>query len=231
MRYPAVLLIPVGIVATSLLLTSGMTEDANPDTYTQWCSSCHGANGRDFIGRTWKFGSSPENVERIIREGYPLLGMPAYGEALSDAEISGLRDYVLAQAATERGFAPTPLESIQSRDLSIRVNTVVNGLQTPWGMDFVNDTTLLITEREGRLWKLTSGRLEALHGLPDDIHVKAKAGCSMSCIGKTPKPAKHGFTSRTARTSPVTKSCRRRRWFGRRTLQISRTLQPGNPFL
>ena len=179
MRYPAVLLIPVGIVAASLLLTSGATEDdasSTPEAYTQWCSSCHGADGRDFIGRSWKLGSAPEDVERVIRDGYPLLGMPAYGGELSDAEIAGLRDYVLAQAATERGFTPDPPESIQTQDLSIRINTVVDGLETPWGMDFVNDTTLLITEREGRLWRLTSGRLEALQGLPDDIHVKGQGG-------------------------------------------------------
>ena len=43
-------------------------------------------------------------------------------------------------------------------------------------MDFVNDTTLLITEREGRLWKLEAGRLVAIKGLPNDIHVKGQGG-------------------------------------------------------
>ena len=34
-------------------------------------------------------------------------------------------------------------------DLTVRANVLVDGLETPWGMDFLNDTTLLITERKG----------------------------------------------------------------------------------
>ena len=91
----------------------------------------------------------------------------------------------MEQAASKRGFKPTAPELIESSDLTLRVNTIVDGLETPWGMDFVNDTTLLITEREGRLWKLEAGRLDAIEGLPDDIHVKGKAVCWMSCTGGT----------------------------------------------
>lgn len=177
MRYPFVLLLPVGIVAAALGWTdSTPSESTAPEAYTQWCSSCHGPEGRDFIDREWKLGSTADAVRRVIEEGHELLGMPAYGSTLSASEIDAITDFVMEQAASKRGFKPTPPEQLEASDLTLRVNTMVDGLETPWGMDFVNDTTLLITEREGRLWKLEAGRLVAIEGLPDDIHVKGQGG-------------------------------------------------------
>ena len=177
MRYPLVLLLPVGIVAAALGWTdSTPSESTAPEAYTQWCSSCHGPEGRDFVDRDWKLGSTAAAVRRVIEEGHELLGMPAYGSTLSASEIDSITDFVMEQAASKRGFKPTAPELIESSDLTLRVNTIVDGLETPWGMDFVNDTTLLITEREGRLWKLEAGRLVAIEGLPDDIHVKGQGG-------------------------------------------------------
>jgi glucose/arabinose dehydrogenase len=175
MRYPLVLLLPVGIVAASIGWNTD-SEPTAPEVYTQWCSSCHGPDGRDFIGREWKLGSTAEDVRRVIAEGHALLGMPAYASTLTASEIQGVADYVLAQASTERGFEPEAPQRIEASDLSLRVNVVVDGLETPWGMDFVNDTTLLITEREGRLWALVSGEMIAIDGLPNDIHVKGQGG-------------------------------------------------------
>ncbi len=180
MRYPTILLIPIGIVAAALTWQTNESgppaEQVAPQVYSQWCSSCHGPKGRDFIDREWKFGSSEQDIQRIIRDGYPLLGMPGYAETLSADDINTLSAFLLEQAASERGFSPTPPDEIQSTDLRIRVNTLVSGLETPWGMDFVDDTTLLITEREGRLWKLSAGKLHALDGLPNDMHVKGQGG-------------------------------------------------------
>ena len=177
MRYPLVLLLPVGIVAVSLgWIDSTPSESPAPKAYTQWCSSCHGAEGQNFVDRDWKLGSTADAVRRVIEEGNELLGMPAYGSTLSASEIDSIAVFVLEQAASKRGFKPASPELIESSDLTLCVNTIVNGLETPWGMDFVNDTTLLITEREGRLWKLEAGRLDAIEGLPNDIHVKGQGG-------------------------------------------------------
>ena len=177
MRYPLVLLLPIGIVAASLGWTDSTPSDSlAPEAYTRWCSSCHGPEGRDFIDRDWKLGSTADAVRRVIEEGHELLGMPAYGSTLSAGEIDAVTDFVMGRAASARGFKPTPPEQLETSDLTLRINTIVNGMETPWGMDFVNDTTLLITEREGRLWKLVAGRLVIIEGLPDDIHVKGQGG-------------------------------------------------------
>ena len=147
-----------------------------PPTYKQYCSSCHGPEGRDFVRRTWKLGSTEADVSRVISEGYELLGMPAYGEVLDDEAVAELTAYVLERAATERSFKPETPAVTMTDDLTVRANVLVDGLETPWGMDFLNDTTLLITEREGRIWHCEAGRMTAVTGGPNDIHVRGQGG-------------------------------------------------------
>ena len=176
-----------GAVILGLLSLSFQSQDTeanssllNPPTapasYTKFCSSCHGPEGRDFVGRTWKLGSTPEDIERVIREGYELLGMPAYGDVMDDEAVAELTAYVLDRAASERGFKPEAPAVTVTDDLTVRANVLVDGLETPWGMDFLNDTTLLITEREGRIWHCEAGRMTEVSGGPTDIHVRGQGG-------------------------------------------------------
>ena len=180
MRYPVVLLIPALVIGISLY-SSTKAEVAQPDPsgealYTQWCQDCHGLAGRDFIDRTWKLGSRDEDIARVIREGHELLGMPAYGETLNDEEVESLTQFVLDKASNETRFYPAGPRVESTSDLEIRADIVVDGLETPWGMDFTDDDALLITEREGRLWHLKAGKLSAVSGLPSDIVVKGQGG-------------------------------------------------------
>ena len=170
----------LAIVAMSASWIVRVADDqdssAAPAFYTQFCSSCHGPEGRDFVGRTWKLGSTPEDIERVIREGYELLGMPAYGDVMDDEAVAELTAYVLDRAASERSFKPEAPAVTVTDDLAVRANVFVDGLETPWGMDFLNDTTLLITEREGRIWHCEAGRMTEVTGGPTDIHVRGQGG-------------------------------------------------------
>lgn len=65
--------------------------------------------------------------------------------------------------------APAPPgEAIVSEQATFRVEKVVDGLETPWGMAFLPDGSMLITERPGRLRLATSQGLdpEPIAGLP-----------------------------------------------------------------
>ena len=170
----------LGIVVMSASWMVRVADDQDssdaPTSYTQFCSSCHGPDGRDFVERDWKLGSTPEDIERVIREGYELLGMPAYGDVMDDEAVAELTAYVLERAATERGFKPEAPAVTATDDLTVRANVLVDGLETPWGMDFLNDTTLLITEREGRIWHCEAGRMNEVTGGPTDIHVRGQGG-------------------------------------------------------
>ena len=179
-RFLLILGAALGIVAMSTSWMDRVAVDqdssAAPASYTQLCSSCHGPEGRDFVGRTWKLGSTPEDIERVIREGYELLGMPAYGDVMDDEAVAELAAYVLDRAASERSFKPEAPAVTVTDDLTVRANVLVDGLETPWGMDFLNDTTLLITEREGRIWHCEAGRMTEVTGGPTDIHVRGQGG-------------------------------------------------------
>lgn len=64
-----------------------------------------------------------------------------------------------------------PCLVLASPSLPFKIETVATGLQHPWGMAFLPDGRLLITERPGRLRIVSHGQLqaEAVQGLPDII--------------------------------------------------------------
>lgn len=58
---------------------------------------------------------------------------------------------------------------VESEELNFQVQTVVQGLDIPWGMTFMPDGSVLITERGGSLRKVVNGELqdEPISGVPD----------------------------------------------------------------
>ena len=116
----------LGVVAMFVSWIDRVADDKA--SYTQFCSSCHGPEGRDFVGRTWKLGSTPEDIERVIREGYELLGMPAYGDVMDDQAVAELTAYVLDRAASERSFKPEAPAVTVTDDLTVRANVLVDRL-------------------------------------------------------------------------------------------------------
>jgi len=60
-------------------------------------------------------------------------------------------------------------EVIESEELNFYVQTVVTGLDVPWGMAFLPDGNVLITERNGTLRLVRNGSLveEAVNGVPE----------------------------------------------------------------
>ena len=69
----------------------------------------------------------------------------------------------LAQAQARRSPTPEPVKG------TVRVETVARGLEHPWGLAFLPDGSMLVTERPGRLRRVErNGRLsESLAGVPD----------------------------------------------------------------
>ncbi|MEM9217992.1 MAG: PQQ-dependent sugar dehydrogenase [Cyanobacteria bacterium P01_F01_bin.150] len=58
----------------------------------------------------------------------------------------------------------------------VKVTTVMSGLDHPWGMDWLPDGSMLITERSGQLWHVQEGNLPvSIDGLPD-ILVRGQGG-------------------------------------------------------
>ncbi|GAA0589686.1 PQQ-dependent sugar dehydrogenase [Caenispirillum bisanense] len=70
---------------------------------------------------------------------------------------------VLAAALLIAGPPPAPAAAQgveRSQQASFRVETVAGGLENPWGLAFLPDGAMLVTERPGRLRLVRDGRLE-----------------------------------------------------------------------
>ena len=66
------------------------------------------------------------------------------------------------------GHGPAAAQAIQSAEHTFRVATVVQGLDQPWGLAFLPDGRMLVTEKPGRLRIINDAKLEPkpVAGLP-----------------------------------------------------------------
>jgi len=75
------------------------------------------------------------------------------------------------------GLPSGDLEVIESEKQDFVLQTVVSGLETPWGMAFLPGGEVLITERDGRLRIVRDGKLQAepVSGVPD-VYARGQGG-------------------------------------------------------
>ena len=127
--------------------------------YKAYCASCHGENLKSFVDRTWLYGNSWNEVFQSIKFGFPDDGMSAYDTTFTDKEIGQLVDYIMGglESLTTEDFEVTPDYSgiMEAGDQKFRIDTVVSGLGIPWGLDFIPDGGLLITQRSGELTRVS----------------------------------------------------------------------------
>lgn len=142
--------------------------------YRNNCGGCHGQNMVSFVERNWKYGNSKEEILNSIKSGYPDDGMPGYGQTFSDDELEKLTIYILTtiEGKTKEqllGDNPDLSGLITSNDLNFRLETLtdaINGI--PWAILQLPSKDLLVTERSGNLYRLsTENQLEIITGLPN----------------------------------------------------------------
>jgi glucose/arabinose dehydrogenase len=57
-------------------------------------------------------------------------------------------------------------QSLQTSAGSVRLDTMVTGLDTPWAIGILPDGSFLVTERDGRLLRVTDGTVQEVTGTP-----------------------------------------------------------------
>jgi aldose sugar dehydrogenase len=145
--------------------------------YTENCAGCHGTDltggrGPSLFDETWLHGSDDESISKNIHEGFPASGMVAFKDVLSDTQIWQLVGYIRTQAANLKGkpvYVPDPANQVvKSEKQTFKIEVVTKGLETPWGLAFLPDGRLLVTERPGRLRIIENGKLlpDGVNGLP-----------------------------------------------------------------
>ena len=129
--------------------------------YTNYCAGCHGEKLDAFVDRKWKFGNSRENIFTGIKNGYPNAGMPAYKKAFSDQQIYDLTDFILKgiKNRVRYDFGDNTKQNVFiSEEQNIQLDTIARGFKIPWSIAFLPNEELLVTEKNGGLYKITNNR-------------------------------------------------------------------------
>jgi glucose/arabinose dehydrogenase len=170
--------------------------------YGELCASCHGpkltgAQAASLLDDQWKFGGDDASLARSIKNGHPAAGMPPMGNALSEQEIRAMVIYIREESARfkrdQSTYARPAADTVVKSELhTFKLETVVSGLEIVWGVDFLPDGRMLLTERPGRLRVVENGKLlpEPVGGVPA---VWAKGQGGLLDVGVHPEYEKNGW--------------------------------------
>ena len=168
----AYLAVALPLLALPLLLTAQPKPKPRDVSklFGEMCSSCHGpkltgAQAGSLLDDQWKFGGDDASLAKSIKDGHPEAGMPPMGGALGDNEIRAMVIYIREEAAKfkreQTTFArPAAASMVVKSELhEFRLETVVSKLDIVWGIDFLPDGRMLLTEKPGRLRIVDNGKL------------------------------------------------------------------------
>jgi glucose/arabinose dehydrogenase len=152
----------ITVVLGVVLLSFVQLKEQNPpkdkakENYKQYCSTCHGEKVEAFVDRQWKHGKTKAELIASITNGYNDMGMPTWKGILKDKEIADLANLIIKNFATlEQYKFDKPVSPIfKSEELTIKIDTIASGLNSPWGMAFLPDNGMLITDRSGKMYRL-----------------------------------------------------------------------------
>jgi glucose/arabinose dehydrogenase len=169
----------ISVIIANLFIAVSLFAQGSVDNgkavYESYCRGCHGAQlegaaATALIKTNWKHGGDRMSIINTIANGVPTTEMAKWSGILSKDDIAAVADFIIAsQTKPVEKRIEKPL-SIQTKDYKLKIEKVVTGdLGTPWGVEFVDTTHALISQRVGKLTWMIDGKLDpvAIAGLPN----------------------------------------------------------------
>jgi glucose/arabinose dehydrogenase len=165
MKKAALLILPsIFLFLTAVNCNDGKSKNQAPEKviqlYNNYCVGCHNDHKSSFVQRQWLFGDSREEIINSIKIGRVSFGMPSFSDGLNEDQINALADYIIDLSEQKKDNIPPPVEEgelYESEVQAFKVVTMVDDLDIPWGLEFLPDGRLLISERSGDLLVVTPG--------------------------------------------------------------------------
>ena len=160
------------IPTTTIPIISGDEFGAAAENYAEYCASCHGAKMEAFadVQRGWKHGITKEAIAISIKKGIPKNGMPAYDTTFTDKEIQDLAAYIRSgvELFQSYGFedAPENPTIFETSAGKMKAELVFEGAAIPWGLAFLPDGRMLVSDRKGDLFLKTGSEIEKMKNVP-----------------------------------------------------------------
>lgn len=190
----------IGTAFAAVFLLSSFLVEKKPaaktarENYQQYCSSCHGEKVEAFVDRKWKHGNAKSDLMASITNGYPDLGMPTWKAVLSEKETSDMADLILVSLkdVDKYKFASKPTSNVfPSEGQTVKLDTVASGLKSPWGMAFLPDGDLLVTDRNGEVYRVGKGGQKTTVSGGPSVVVEGQGG--LLDVALHPDFAQNGF--------------------------------------
>jgi glucose/arabinose dehydrogenase/mono/diheme cytochrome c family protein len=131
------------------------------EIYSTTCSGCHGitaepgAKGPSLFSESFLSSHTDAQIVQAITDGVPGTAMPSFKTLFFPDEMAQMPAYLRIRGGiVNRHVGPVPDiagKVFNSQKANFKVETVVKGLDQPWGMAFLPDGRMIFTERAGRL--------------------------------------------------------------------------------
>ncbi len=122
------------------------------------CATCHGTDVAAFVQKPWKHGNSRLELLQSMTGGLPNVPNHDFSAQLNDKQRLYLADYLLQQMVEQKEArlqaAAATNNRYASEGMTVELDTVARDLENPWGMAFLPNNDLLVTEIIGKLWRV-----------------------------------------------------------------------------